>query len=415
MIETETIIEEHLQNLNFSDLKLIKLINTSTHGQVWHYKHQHTNNSYAVKLLKQENSELSVSTLKEIENLYKVQNSFNKPPCFLDFYGYVITEEKNNHFENITATNCYLIFDMADGNLAHYIQSLKKNKKYLSFEEYYRYSMILIEGMAFLQTINITHRDIKPENILLKKEANNTYSIKIADFSESKFNTPNLTLQNMTIKGTPSYLSPELFYCWIKQKDLEHNPYKSDVYSLGLTLLELGTLEKVLDGETRKTKEGNIDPKTSSFGPFYEKINSDLENLITIFHHDKKIKDFAKILNFMLTYKEIYRLDFLELLALLQAEKHKYSISPSFHDSVHHAISFEKIYLEGAKIENRQTNSFEETSIFMIFYQKDFFLEEKNFQRHNFDICLKNNNLNIHGIGNELVNETEAENIRYYF
>ena len=117
----------------------------------------------------------------------------------------------------------------------------------------------------------------------------------------------------------------------------------------------------------------------------------------------------------MLTYKEIYRLDFLELLALLQAEKHKYSISPSFHDSVHHAISFEKIYLEGAKIENRQTNSFEETSIFMIFYQKDFFLEEKNFQRHNFDICLKNNNLNIHGIGNELVNETEAENIRYYF
>lgn len=78
----------------------------------------------------------------------------------------------------------------------------------------------------------------------------------------------------------------------------------------------------------------------------------------------------------MLIYKEIYRLDFLELLALLQAEKLKHSISPSFHDSVHHAISYEKIYLEGVKVENRQTNFFEESSISekilnIFFYRKE--------------------------------------------
>lgn len=73
----------------------------------------------------------------------------------------------------------------------------------------------------------MVHRDIKPENILVHNGI-----IKIADFGFSlKVNHHNLN-QNMSAKGTPLYIAPEI------QEGGEANS-KVDVFSLGIVLYRL--------------------------------------------------------------------------------------------------------------------------------------------------------------------------------
>ncbi|CAD8111170.1 unnamed protein product [Paramecium sonneborni] len=50
------------------------------------------------------------------------------------------------------------------------------------------------------------------------------------------------TIQTISVVGTMSYLAPELFYA--ESNKLKHNPFKSDVYSLGLCFLYLITLQQ---------------------------------------------------------------------------------------------------------------------------------------------------------------------------
>lgn len=85
----------------------------------------------------------------------------------------------------------------------------------------------------------------------------NTY--KLADFGEAKKYTVDNILKDPTIRGTVKYLSPELRYNYdilseeVNEEDLgsfslkDWDSYKSDVYSLGLTLIEAATLESIVN------------------------------------------------------------------------------------------------------------------------------------------------------------------------
>ena len=95
----------------------------------------------------------------------------------------------------------------------------------------------IILVLAELQKNNIAHRDIKPQNILIMEGR-----YKLSDFGEAiiiKNNSPII----QEIRGTELYMSPILFF-GLKQKlqQIQHNVYKSDVFSLGLCILLAGTL-----------------------------------------------------------------------------------------------------------------------------------------------------------------------------
>ena len=91
--------------------------------------------------------------------------------------------------------------------------------------------------------MNICHRDLKPGNLLLDEQEENIF---IIDFGESKQYLQNIqenTKQILSVKGTPKYFSPELCQVYETKKYERLNPYKSDVFSLGLIILEMGMIE----------------------------------------------------------------------------------------------------------------------------------------------------------------------------
>jgi serine/threonine protein kinase len=86
------------------------------------------------------------------------------------------------------------------------------------------------------------------------RELTNNYSTrvvieryyKLADFGEAKeLLAGNQPTEKQTLRGTELYMSPLLFYGLRSRKIkryIKHNPYKSDVFSLGLCLLFAATL-----------------------------------------------------------------------------------------------------------------------------------------------------------------------------
>lgn len=112
----------------------------------------------------------------------------------------------------------------------------------------------MVDALAFLQDIGICHRDIKPANLFLLENGD----IKVIDFGESKeylLDEDNNPATMATIRGTPQYLSPILWKAHVLSpgtKQVEHNIYKSDVFSTGLVLFQIAAIKDVT-GFNQKT------------------------------------------------------------------------------------------------------------------------------------------------------------------
>ena len=76
-------------------------------------------------------------------------------------------------------------------------------------------------------------------------EHNNINTFKICDVGVGTETFGSTNTITRTLTGTVPYLSPELFKAYVEMKyKSNYNPYKSDVFSLGLVFLYLCTLHK---------------------------------------------------------------------------------------------------------------------------------------------------------------------------
>lgn len=99
------------------------------------------------------------------------------------------------------------------------------------------------DALDHAHQLGVVHRDVKPANLLLDADRR----LWVADFGLAQFRDgTNLTLTGDLV-GTLRYMSPE--QALAKRVVIDH---RTDIYSLGVTLYELLTLEPAMTGKDRQ-------------------------------------------------------------------------------------------------------------------------------------------------------------------
>ena len=242
-----------LKDFNVADYKIIKQIGQGSFGQIFmvedkQNQNKKRKNKYALKKIIA-SSEKEIKGLKqEYQILFDIQKNLN--------FNFNSNESKTKiNIVNIyglstkqldpTTYAMYVLMELGDIDWEKEILERQKQKQYYTEKELIDILYVLVSTLEKLQKENISHRDIKPQNILVFKN-NKNYYYKLADFGEAKeLLSGNKPTEKQTLRGTELYMSPLLFYGLRSRKIkkyIKHNPYKSDVFSLGLCILFAATL-----------------------------------------------------------------------------------------------------------------------------------------------------------------------------
>mmetsp|Transcript_6485 Transcript_6485/g.9439 ORF Transcript_6485/g.9439 Transcript_6485/m.9439 type:complete len:773 (+) Transcript_6485:144-2462(+) len=92
-----------------------------------------------------------------------------------------------------------------------------------------KYSLQILDGLAYLHSKNIIHQDVKGGNILLDDNG----VVYLADFGCAK-QIKNVSDNVAAISGTPNYMAPEVIY-------ENKQSTKADIWSFGCTIIEMLT------------------------------------------------------------------------------------------------------------------------------------------------------------------------------
>jgi serine/threonine protein kinase/Flp pilus assembly protein TadD len=132
-----------------------------------------------------------------------------------------------------------------------------------------RVGMQVAEGLAHAHSQGILHRDIKPSNLLLDAKG----TVWITDFGLAKAEGTDALTHTGDIVGTLRYMAPERFDGW--------SDPRSDVYSMGVTLYELATLQYLFQEPNRaKLVESVMHVAPASPRKLDKKVPRDLETII---------------------------------------------------------------------------------------------------------------------------------------
>ena len=223
--------------LNLMNYIIKKQIGKGSYGQIFLVEDVNCN-QYALKKI----IACSESSIKKIKNelkiLLDIQNSFSNLNV-VSIYG--ITSQQLD----ITTYALYVLMELASSDWEKEILERKKTNKYYSEYELMSIFFSLVKSLSILQQKNISHRDIKPQNILIFKDKDGNKKYKLADFGEAKELFGDNPTDKQTLRGTELYMAPKLFYALRarkKMKYVQHNTYKSDVFSFGLCALFAATL-----------------------------------------------------------------------------------------------------------------------------------------------------------------------------
>ncbi|CAA7015955.1 unnamed protein product [Microthlaspi erraticum] len=200
-----------------SDLERINVLGSGNGGTVYKVSHKTTSETYALKKVKEDMDPTSRrQLLREIEILRLVDSPY--------------------------IVKCQDIFEKPSGEVSILMEYMDRGTlESLRGEDVTEKQLALIarhvlKGINYLHELKIVHRDIKPANLL----RNSKEEVKIADFGVSKIMVKSLDKCN-SFAGTCAYMSPERINSEdaVDTEEDKSNVYAGDIWSFGLTMLEI--------------------------------------------------------------------------------------------------------------------------------------------------------------------------------
>lgn len=174
--------------------------------------------------------------VKVLESLMKGQTK--------QFLAEVATVGHTNHLNVVRLVGfCWevshrlLVYEFVErGSLDHWLFPKRTTDgvapdPFLDWQIRYKVALGIARGLSYLHeecTRPILHFDIKPQNILL----DDAFDAKLADFGMSRLMQKDISEVVTGVRGTPGYIAPE----WLSHGAVSK---KSDVYSMGMVLLEI--------------------------------------------------------------------------------------------------------------------------------------------------------------------------------
>lgn len=205
--------------LNDKDLLTLKNLGSGNSGSVSKILHIPTERTMAKKITHIDlKSVVQTQIIRELRILHECRS-----PYIIEFYGASVNPN-NTVIICMEYCNC--------GSLDKIVQLYQPNQFPLFVLKKLTFS--ILSGLDYLnRTHKILHRDIKPNNVLMSHKGD----FKLCDFGVLRELTNSLAVAD-TFVGTSTYMSPE------RIQGLNYG-IKSDVWSIGLMLIELATAKPV--------------------------------------------------------------------------------------------------------------------------------------------------------------------------
>jgi hypothetical protein len=218
------------------EFKLVKKSQDPRFGEVTIMKNHNTKE---VIFVKEKLAHSKAEATNDIRNL-KTRLQRNHPNL-LHMLGYS-TEVKKNLCSTSYLSRGFYRYPNTD--MDRELKDLKKNGGKLSSMELNKLRNDIGNGLAHLHSKNLKHGDLRPLYIGKdKKTGNHQILDRFKDLSDTV-----RVQQNNLINKRDLYMSPQLYKkVGGKVKNQQFNPQKNDAFSLGMSMLQLGTQDHLGD------------------------------------------------------------------------------------------------------------------------------------------------------------------------
>ena len=267
--------------MNVEDYKLVQKIGQGSYGIIFRAVSKKDKQQFALKKIISNKLQKISEFIKEFELVYSCHHE-----NIMKIYSYCI------RILDSTTYALYVLMELSEGDWDKEIKIRLMQGKNYTEKELINILFQLTSSLLYIeQNFHISHRDIKPQNVLVFPGG----KYKMADFGEAK--ETKIMRQRNTLRGTELYMSPAL-YDGLKHElnDVSHNPFKSDVFSLGFCFIYAAALNFNLLYEVRNI----LDNKN---------INDILHKFLSKYYSE----NFIVLLSSMLNIDESKRYDFIDI------------------------------------------------------------------------------------------------------